>query len=83
MYLLVKALDSMLELEVLEEYRSRGDHGKPYVPRSGGWGGGHYGPIKPMRPNKNFFSTISSHFSSFLLTHTHSVFQILLNNAQV
>ena len=33
-YLLVKALDSMLELEMLEEYRSRGDHGKPYVPRS-------------------------------------------------
>ena len=34
-YLLVKAKEEMLSLPTLADYRSQGDHGKPYVPR---WG---------------------------------------------
>jgi hypothetical protein len=38
-YLLVKAKEEMLELPMLADYRSAGDHGLAYVPRWVEWRG--------------------------------------------
>jgi len=32
-YILVQAKEEMMSLPLLSEYRSKGDHGRPYVPR--------------------------------------------------